>query len=81
MTGDQVPLTGPNRKRAVQARREYARQGVCPGGKARYQKKAQALAALRRAEAQRYAGLSWLRVYQCPQCDGWHLTSKMEDAT
>jgi len=49
----------------------------CPSGKVRHQKKRDAEQAARVAVRLRYDPVpDWLRIYECPACHGWHLTSK-----
>lgn len=52
--------------------------GRCPSGKNRYRDRITALLALaniaRRDSPQRLK--TERRAYRCPQCNGWHLTSK-----
>lgn len=50
-------------------------QGTCPTGKFRYRDRIAALLALGRIDNVD-PGRRESRVYRCPQCRGWHLTSK-----
>jgi hypothetical protein len=74
--GCAVPL--PQLWAELRAREMAAALGICPCGKVRHQRKADAEKAARSAVRARYRGLSsWLRVYPCDRCfGGWHLTSK-----
>lgn len=52
--------------------------GLCASGKARYRDKVAAmlvLATVRRRDGSHRPKLE-ARAYRCPQCRGWHLTSK-----
>jgi len=65
-----VVRPGQTRPPAVQA------SGYCPyAQKDRYNSKAEALSGARHREAAEN-GPDRLRVYKCPVCDGWHLTSR-----
>lgn len=48
---------------------------VCPSGKRRYVRRRFALRDLKRAQAR---GATVRRVYECPSCAGYHMTSKRE---
>jgi hypothetical protein len=62
------------------AARQAAREAACPTGKVRHTRRADAMHALVTIRRQRGARLQVMacerRVYKCPHCDGWHLTSK-----
>lgn len=46
---------------------------ICPSGKRRYRRRRYAIRALRRIQSH---GMSVRTVYRCPDCDGFHLTSR-----
>lgn len=61
------------KRQAVQAKKA----APCPSGKIRHQDRDEALKAARTLVRQRYRVFpGWLRVYKCPDCGDWHLTSK-----
>ena len=69
----------PGPKRWVKrTRREHNTAGGCGSGKQRYRDKAEATAALHRitAGARDTARRLPVRVYECPECAGWHQTSR-----
>lgn len=55
-------------------------RSTTPGcrGKVRYKMKSDSLIAIDRA-AEKYSK-DFLRSYQCPHCNGWHMTSSQERA-
>lgn len=42
--------------------------------KVRHETQAEANEAIRKAQAER--GVSFMRSYRCPHCNGWHLTKR-----
>ena len=64
------------RARVTREALERQRARPCPGGKVRHHSKRDARKALRRASRWYRAVPGWLRIYRCPDCDSWHLTSR-----
>lgn len=64
------------RKRDAEVTKKYGIQAhrAC-GRKIRYKDE---LTALARAERSMLYGAPTLKVYRCPYCGGWHLTSKVD---
>lgn len=64
----------------VMGKRSYASnrgvRGVCITGKRRFRDRFSALQALARAQHDPNPKRVEERAYRCPQCAGWHLTSK-----
>ena len=49
---------------------------ACPTGKHRYRDRVGALVALADSLSKPSGNRNEVRAYHCPQCSGWHLTSK-----
>lgn len=72
--------TAYERRRARRAAPGAPSRMLCPTGKVRFAGERSALAALQRIAADAveavFRARQPCRVYECPRCDGWHLTSQ-----
>ncbi len=61
------------KRRVGVARKKARRTRRCPSGKVRYRDHQSAVMVLRNVQGR---GGDLARAYQCPMCQGWHLTSQ-----